>query len=60
MATAEELTVEREKVHGCSSCAGVGPGYATPIEAMKGPLEKLLYVTAIYTGTNLHQILFLS
>lgn len=28
-----------------------GPGYSTPIEAMKGSKEKLLYVPCIYTGT---------
>lgn len=33
-------------------CIGVGPGYASPIEAMRGPREALLYVTAIYTGTG--------
>ncbi len=30
---------------------GQGPGYASPVEAMKGPREKLLYVVALYTGT---------
>jgi methanethiol oxidase len=29
-----------------------GPGYASPREAMKAGREKLLYVTAIYTGTE--------
>lgn len=33
-------------------CIGVGPGYASPKEAMKGPREALLYVTAVYTGTG--------
>lgn len=27
-------------------------GYITPAAAMKGPMEKLLYVTAVYTGTG--------
>lgn len=35
---------------GVDSC-GCGPGYATPLEAMKGPREKLLYVPCIYRGT---------
>lgn len=50
MVTTEELTVGNGEVHGC--CSGIGPGYASPLEAMKGPVEKLLYVTAIYTGTG--------
>lgn len=29
-----------------------GPGYATPLEAMKGPKEKIVYVPAIYTNTT--------
>ncbi|KAI6661109.1 Selenium-binding protein 1-like [Oopsacas minuta] len=29
-----------------------GPGYPSPLAAMKGPREKLLYVPAIYTGTT--------
>ncbi|XP_003384485.1 PREDICTED: selenium-binding protein 1-like isoform X1 [Amphimedon queenslandica] len=28
-----------------------GPGYATPLDAMKGPREKLLYIPCIYTNT---------
>ena len=28
-----------------------GPGYATPLDAMKGPREKLLYIPCIYRGT---------
>jgi len=30
-----------------------GPGYATPQEAMKAPREKILYVNALYTGTDI-------
>ncbi|XP_064387810.1 methanethiol oxidase-like [Halichondria panicea] len=33
------------------SC-GCGPGYATPLEAMEGPREKLLYIPCIYRGTE--------
>ena len=29
-----------------------GPGYANPLDAMKGPREKLIYVPAIYTNTS--------
>ena len=37
-------------MNGCNDCSG--PGYATPLDAMKGPREKLLYVPCIYTGTS--------
>ncbi|KAB2092330.1 hypothetical protein E1A91_A02G024300v1 [Gossypium mustelinum] len=33
---------------GC--CKRTGPGYATPLEAMSGPKEALLYVTCVYNG----------
>lgn len=33
-----------------NGCCKKGPGYATPIEAMAGPREKLIYVTCVYTG----------
>lgn len=33
------------------SC-GCGPGYPTPIDAMKGPREKLLYIPCIYRSTE--------
>ncbi|ONK56592.1 uncharacterized protein A4U43_C10F10460 [Asparagus officinalis] len=34
-------------------CAhGEGPGYASPLEAMKGPREALIYVTCVYNGTG--------
>ena len=59
METTEKLTVRGVKVHGFSSWVGVEPGYTTPIEAMKGPLEKILYVIVVYTCTNLHEIYFL-
>eukprot|EP00250_Pteridium_aquilinum_P012587 c20817_g1_i3 orf=146-1582(+) len=29
-----------------------GPGYETPLDAMAGPREQILYVTAVYTGTG--------
>lgn len=34
-----------------SECCKTGPGYATPVEAMSGPREALIYVTCVYTGT---------
>eukprot|EP00118_Oscarella_pearsei_P019001 m.198834 g.198834 ORF g.198834 m.198834 type:complete len:475 (+) comp39563_c2_seq1:155-1579(+) len=30
-----------------------GPGYATPLEAMKGPREELIYVPCVYTSTGI-------
>lgn len=32
-------------------CKTAGPGYGTPLEAMSGPREAIIYVTCIYTGT---------
>ena len=34
---------------------GCGPGFATPLDAMKGPREKLIYVQCIYNGTGTHK-----
>ncbi|KAJ7548278.1 hypothetical protein O6H91_07G005500 [Diphasiastrum complanatum] len=36
-------------------CSAGGPGYPTPLEAMAGPRETLLYVTAVYTGTGIEK-----
>ena len=36
---------------GASGCAR-GPGYETPLAAMKGPREKLLYIPCIRTGSG--------
>ena len=36
------------------TCKG-GPGYATPLEAMKGPREKLLYLPCIRTNTGIEK-----
>ena len=33
-----------------STCCKTGPGYATPLEAMSGPREQILYVTSVYSG----------
>jgi selenium-binding protein 1 len=55
MATETEVvapvTVSNGGSKGC--CKYGGPGYATPLAAMSGPSEKLIYVTAVYTGTHL-------
>lgn len=37
----------------CCSTLPSGPGYASPADALKGPREKLLYITAVYTGSPL-------
>lgn len=34
------------------ACCRKGPGYATPLEAMSGPREALIYVTCVYSGTK--------
>lgn len=41
-----------EKINGCCK---KGPGYATPLDAMAGPKESLIYVTCIYTGTGIEK-----
>jgi selenium-binding protein 1 len=55
MATETEVvapvTVSNGGSKGC--CKYGGPGYATPLAAMSGPSEKLIYVTAVYTGTGI-------
>ncbi|KAK7247056.1 hypothetical protein RIF29_41932 [Crotalaria pallida] len=43
--------VNKRKRHG-ECCKSSGPGYATPLDAMSGPKETLLYVIAIYSGTG--------
>ena len=30
-----------------------GPGYASPLDAMQAPREKILYTIAIYVGTGI-------
>ena len=32
-----------------------GPGYSSPLDAMKAPQEKILYTIAIYTGTGIQK-----
>uniref|UniRef100_A0A0C9S8W6 Methanethiol oxidase n=1 Tax=Wollemia nobilis TaxID=56998 RepID=A0A0C9S8W6_9CONI len=50
--TINSLVKNTEEKFKSGCCVGVGPGYASPKEAMSGPCETLLYVTAIYTGTG--------
>lgn len=44
----------------CHHSAASGPGYATPLDAIKGPREKILYTTGIYTGTGIDKPDFLA
>ncbi|KAK1294705.1 Selenium-binding protein 1 [Acorus calamus] len=47
------LSDKSRSVGGNGCCAHKnGPGYATPIEAMSGPRESLIYVTCVYNGTG--------
>ncbi|XP_020091394.1 selenium-binding protein 1-like [Ananas comosus] len=39
----------------CCEHGAKGPGYASPIEAMKGPRETLIYVTCVYNGTGINK-----
>ena len=41
--------------HGGNPHEHCGPGYASPLEAMKAEPEKLLYVNALYTGTGIEE-----
>lgn len=36
----------------CCTNIKKGPGYSSPLEAMKGPREALIYVTCVYNGSN--------
>lgn len=47
MAT-DMVVVQQAAVNG--GCCKKGPGYATPLEAMAGPRESLIYVTCVYKG----------
>ena len=39
------------------SCCSTGPGYATPLDAMVGPRESLIYVTCVYTGIYIFHLI---
>eukprot|EP00252_Welwitschia_mirabilis_P018401 TRINITY_DN408_c0_g1_i1.p1 TRINITY_DN408_c0_g1~~TRINITY_DN408_c0_g1_i1.p1 ORF type:complete len:497 (-),score=90.69 TRINITY_DN408_c0_g1_i1:161-1651(-) len=49
--TSSTLEVANEKFPS-HCCIGTGPGYPSPKDAMNGPREKVIYVTAVYTGTG--------
>ncbi|TRY86384.1 hypothetical protein DNTS_012149 [Danionella cerebrum] len=38
-----------------SSCSGCGPGYKTPLDAMKGPREEIVYLPCIYRNTDIQK-----
>ncbi|XP_075652762.1 selenium-binding protein 1-like [Castanea sativa] len=44
--------VGNENNRHAACCNTGGPGYATPLEAMSGPKEALIYVTCVYSGTG--------
>uniref|UniRef100_A0A2K5Q1J2 Methanethiol oxidase n=1 Tax=Cebus imitator TaxID=2715852 RepID=A0A2K5Q1J2_CEBIM len=35
-----------------TKCGNCGPGYPTPLEAMKGPREEIIYLPCIYRNTG--------
>uniref|UniRef100_A0A8C9G6J9 Methanethiol oxidase n=1 Tax=Pavo cristatus TaxID=9049 RepID=A0A8C9G6J9_PAVCR len=35
-----------------AQCGACGPGYASPLDAMKGPREEIVYVPCIYRNTG--------
>jgi len=41
---------EKRNMSNAHGCCKTGPGYASPLEAMSGPRESLIYVTAVYSG----------
>lgn len=55
MATAAEVVASLNHPSSIiiSSCCKTGPGYATPLDAMSGPTETLIYVTCVYSGSLL-------
>ncbi|XP_016521908.1 selenium-binding protein 1-B-like [Poecilia formosa] len=34
-----------------AKCSGCGPGYRSPLDAMKGPRERIVYLPCIYRST---------
>ncbi|KAI4372801.1 hypothetical protein MLD38_010988 [Melastoma candidum] len=61
MAAAAEAEVVVAGVGGGDGCCRKGPGYATPLDAMRsGPRESLLYVTCVYSGTGVDKPDYLS
>ncbi|WMV48348.1 hypothetical protein MTR67_041733 [Solanum verrucosum] len=50
MATDMEVLQNGKAAAAVNGCCKKGPGYASPLAAMDGPKESLIYVTCIYTG----------
>ncbi|XP_055648232.1 methanethiol oxidase-like isoform X3 [Falco peregrinus] len=38
-----------------AKCGACGPGYATPLDAMKGPREEIVYLPCIYRNTGIEK-----
>uniref|UniRef100_A0A8C1SG58 Methanethiol oxidase n=1 Tax=Cyprinus carpio TaxID=7962 RepID=A0A8C1SG58_CYPCA len=38
-----------------STCSRCGPGYKTPLDAMKGPREEIVYLPCIYRNTDIQK-----
>uniref|UniRef100_A0A3Q2QXA8 Methanethiol oxidase n=1 Tax=Fundulus heteroclitus TaxID=8078 RepID=A0A3Q2QXA8_FUNHE len=38
-----------------ATCSGCGPGYRSPLEAMKGPREEIVYLPCIYRSTGIQK-----
>ncbi|XP_027487972.1 methanethiol oxidase-like [Corapipo altera] len=38
-----------------AKCGACGPGYPSPLDAMKGPREELLYLPCIYRNTGIQK-----
>ncbi|XP_035770169.1 methanethiol oxidase, partial [Neolamprologus brichardi] len=36
-----------------ASCSGCGPGYRSPLDAMKGPREEIIYLPCVYRNTGI-------
>ncbi|KAI9114894.1 hypothetical protein K1719_013907 [Acacia pycnantha] len=49
----QAAVVEKSTEHEC--CPTKGPGYASPLAAMSGPRETLIYVVALYSGTRIEK-----
>ncbi|XP_077384359.1 methanethiol oxidase [Festucalex cinctus] len=43
-----------------AACSGCGPGYASPLQAMKGDREKIVYLPCIYRNTATRQADYLA
>ncbi|XP_043358172.1 methanethiol oxidase isoform X3 [Dermochelys coriacea] len=40
---------------GVTKCGACGPGYKTPLDAMKGPREEIVYLPCIYRNTGIEK-----